>query len=465
MMSMTKWLSVCAAAGGLIALAGCGGGGSDSDGGDFESANEVEEMTYDVVYDDAAVVVEGDAMADVLSVSEDGKTVRVAGGSGTAESLEKGTVVLFAENAFGKVESLSTDGDEVVVNLGEATLNELIRDGEISWKDDIRWDEMSAVTLSRAFVQAGFVGQEATPEPTLPVPKGLKFSGKFAGWDVSIELKPTSDRLNMDLSAKYGEAVAVTGKGFISNFTEETLLKFEDSQFGEAAVRTTELETEMELTWHAFRRNNDEGLTEVAQFTLPVSLPIPFFIGPIPFQFSVKAGLQVVPAFEAEASSGGSWKVNYKSSQGFKVDNTLGGAIGEMTGAQIDTTDQAETVTSSLGPAGFAVGIEFPRFELAIFGEVAMAFVTLKTYSAGLWTPGTTLTADIAPCQSGFTEVSATYGYKLGILGGVGIEAESDIWKQRVNKFLDDPCSIEGGDPPQDTLDSGPGENAGGAFD
>jgi hypothetical protein len=466
-MSITKWLFASAAIGVLLVAVACGGGGesgSDSDG-DLTSANEVEEMTYDVVYDDDAVVVEADAMADVVSVSEDGKTVRLSAGSGTAESLEEGTVVLFAESAFGTVESLSEDGDEVVVELGEATLNELIRDGEISWKDDIQWDEMSAATLSRAFLQAGFVGQEATPEPTLPTPEGLKFTGKYEGWEVSIELKPTSERLNLDLSAKYGEAVAVTGKGFISNFTEETLLKFEDSQFGEAAVRTTELETEMELTWHAFRRNDDAGLTEVAQFTLPVSLPIPFFIGPIPFQFSVKAGLQVVPAFEAEASSGGSWKVNYKSSQGFKVDNTLGGAIGKMTGAEIGTTDQAETVTSSLGPAGFAVGIEFPRFELAIFGEIAMAFVTLKTYSAGLWTPGTTLTADIAPCQSGFTEVSAKYGYKLGILGGAGIEAESEIWKQRVNKFLDDPCSLDGGDPPQDTLDSGPGENAGGAFD
>lgn len=464
-MKYMSWTLALAVASALVVAAACGGGGDSDDDDGTPVPDEIEEMTYDVIYDDGAMVVEGEAMADVMAVSEDGKTVTLAAGSGTAEGISEGDVVLFAESAFGTVESISTDGDETVVELGEATLNQIISDGEISWKNEVKWDEMSASNLSQEFVHAGFVLQEATPEPTIPLPKGLKFSGKIGGWEVSIELKPTSERLNIDLTAKYGDAVAVTGKGFISNFTEETLLKFEDSQFGEAASRTTELETEMELTWHAFRRNNNAGLTEVAQFTLPVAFPIPFFIGPIPFKFSIKAVLQVVPAFEAEASSGGSWKVNYKSSQGFKVDNTLGGSIGEMTGAQIDTTDQAETVTSSLGPAGFAIGIEFPRFELAIFGDIAMAFVTLKTYSAGLWTPGTTLTADIAPCQTGYTEISAKYGYKMGILGGVGISAESDIWKQRVNKFLDNPCSLDGGPPPEDTLETGPGANEGGIFD
>jgi hypothetical protein len=151
--------------------------------------------------------------------------------------------------------------------------------------------------------------------------------------------------------------------------------------------------------------------------------------------------------------------VNYKSSQGFTLENTLGGAIGRLTGATIDTTNSTEAVTSGLGPAGFAVGVEFPRFELGVFGDTAVAFVTLKTYSAGLWTPGTTLTADIPPCQMGFTEISAQYGYAFSILGGgVSVEASSDIWKQRHNKFLDEPCSLDGGPAPQDVSEPGPGD-------
>jgi hypothetical protein len=471
---MNPWRRISALLAALIitSLAACGGGGDDDDdsgGGGGTFTNEVEDVTYDVSYSDDAVVVESDAMVDVVAVSEDLKTVTLAAGSDTAEGIEEGDVILIAESTFGTVESIEEDGDEVVVTLGDATLNEIIQDGTLAWKDEIHWDELSASSLSESFVQAGFIPegglgdaenrprQEGTPAPTFAVPTGLKFSGMYRGWQVTVELKPTAERLNFTLTAKYQDVVAVTGTGFISNFTEETLLKFEDSQFGEVAVRTTELETEMELKWHAFRRNNAAGLTEVAQFTLPVSLNIPFVIGPIPFTFSIKAVLQVVPAFESEASSGGSWKVNYTSSQGFKVDNTLGGSIGRMTGAQIDTS--GETVTSGLGPAGFAVGVEFPRFELSVLKGIAVAFVTLKTYSAGLWTPGTTLSADIPPCQMGYTEVSARYGYQLQILGGAGVSAESEIWKQRTNKFLKDPCSLDGGPAPQDTLSSGPGDS------
>jgi hypothetical protein len=467
----------------LLFLVACGGGGDDDDdGGDDTSdgdtfTNEIEEVVYDVTYNNDAVIVDDEGMADVISVSEDRKTVVLEAGSDTAEDLEEGDVVLIAQHTFGTVESIEEDGDEVEVTLGEANLADIIQDGEISWKDDIVWNELSVSTLSESFVQAGFVPSggygaagplqegDGEPDPTFPAPDALKFSGEISGWEVEFELKPTADRLEMALEAKFGDVMAVTGEGFISNFTEETLVKYEDSQFGEAAVRTTELETELTLEWHAFSRNEDQALTEVTQFTIPVSFDIPFFIGPIPFTFAIKAGLQVVPAFESEASSGGSWKVHYSSSQGFTTTNTLGGAIGRMTGAEIDTTSDTETVTSGLGPAGFAVGVEFPRFELAILGDIAVAFVTLKTYSAGLWTPGTTLTADIPPCQMGFTEVSAIYGYALTLLGGIGVEGQAEIWKQRTNKFLDDPCSLDGGPAPEDTLNTGPGDPGSGSDD
>lgn len=489
-MRTQHWLFTILALALVSALAACGGGGGDGGGLageadrslidqpfvtfdpnepgydlDVAAANKVEESSYKVEYDKDAVVVDEETVEDdVLNVSDDGKTVRLRAGSATAEDLRLGDVVLFAGKAFGRVAGIDEDGDEVVVDLsGEANLAQVIKNGTFSWHDEINWSDLSVATLSDGFHRAGFVSLQAspTPAPTFATPTGLKFSGMFNGWQVSVELKPTPERLNMTLVAKYGDIIAVTGKGFISNFAEETFVQIENGKLGEAAVRATDLETEMELRWNAFRRNTGQQLTEVAQFTLPVAFKIPFLIGPIPFTFSVKAGLQVVPAFEAEASSGGSWKVNYKSSQGFKVDNTLGGPIGRMTGADIGLTDTTPAVTSSLGPAGFAVGVEFPRFELSVFGSTPIAFVTLKTYSAGLWTPGTTLSGDIPPCQMGYTEVSAQYGYAFSILGGkVGTSATADIWKQRKHVFKDNkPCSLDGSAAPKDSLTQGPGDS------
>jgi hypothetical protein len=43
--------------------------------------------------------------------------------------------------------------------------------------------------------------------------------------------------------------------------------------------------------------------------------------------------------------------------------------------------------------------MEFPRLELSVAGVGTFAVVTLDTYAAGEFTPGTTLTSDIPPCQ------------------------------------------------------------------
>ena len=68
---------------------------------------------------------------------------------------------------------------------------------------------------------------------------------------------------------------------------------------------------------------------------------------------------------------------------------------------------------------GFAVGLEFPRLELSL-GHPATgglfktyAFLTLDQYANGMFTPGTTLTADIPPCQRADIQVSAIAGYNF----------------------------------------------------
>jgi hypothetical protein len=274
---------------------------------------------------------------------------------------------------------------------------------------------------------------------------GLSYSGTVEGFEVSVTLKPEGSRLNIDLTASRklpaGTGMKATVTGWVGGFTQETFLRYEDSTPTELTSKALGVESELELKWSAAKIG--EALTEVSSFKLPVSLPIPFAIGPIPVIISIGANLQVVPELSvAEASSGGSYKVKYRSDQGFEISGGSDSAIGALLSSDIGVS--GETVSAGFGVVAFALGVEFPRMELSFFGTTSV-FITLKTYSTSQWTPGTTLTSDIPPCQMGTTSIAAYAGYKLALLGFTLGEKTEELWKTDYEKFKDDkPCSLTG---------------------
>lgn len=436
-----RW-RVLAMAGLLVlsaAPAACGGGASDEEpsGDDADvAAAGLSEETFDVTMrDDAAIVDEAVMDEAFLGMSDDGRTLRFEPGNTAVEALEVGQAAIFAKEALGVITDIREEDGEVIVETDEATLDQVIQDGEIGWSYDINWSEIPAEAFTEPAEAAGLqvYQQEAS----------LKFSGTIKGFEVEFELKPGDDgKLEIGIEAKRGENLAVSAEGYVSGFTQETFINYEDSVAGEVSSKSIGLESEMELKWAAFTIGA-QGITEIASLSIPVELPIRFFIGPIPVKISVKAVLQVVPELSVEgASSGGSWKVKYRSDQGFEIDNTLHNPVGALIDSAIDTS--GDTVSAGFGPVGFGLGIEFPRLEVALF-ESAVAFITIKTYSTSLWTPGTTLTNDIPPCQKGSTTITAIAGYAVSFLGIAAVESQEEIWKDFFEKFKDDrPCTLTG---------------------
>jgi hypothetical protein len=274
---------------------------------------------------------------------------------------------------------------------------------------------------------------------------GLSYSGTVEGFEVSVTLKPEANRLNIDLTASRklpaGTGLKATVTGWVSGFTQETFLRYEDSTATQMTSKALGVESELELKWSAAKIG--EALTEVSSFKVPVSLPIPFTIGPIPVIVSIGASLQVVPELSVEeASSGGSYKVKYRSDQGFEINGGSDTAIGRLLSSDIGVS--GETVSAGFGVVAFALGVEFPRMEISFFGTTSV-FITLKTYSTSQWTPGTTLTSDIPPCQMGTTSIAAYAGWKLALLGFTLGEKTEELWKTEYEKFKDDkPCSLTG---------------------
>lgn len=422
------------------------------------------ETTYDVTYTDETRVIEpSEAEAQHVSTSEDGRTFRFRP-TDSLRGLEPGNVAIFGGIGFGRVSAVREEGDELVIDTAEATLGEAIQDGEIGWTLPVRWDQLPAASYREAgeTIATAFAEQAAgdivlamavdapTPDPEITLAdngltEGLTYSGKVQGFDVTVSLNPTAERLNIDLKASHalpgGTKMEATVTGWVSGFTQETFLRYEDSTPTQLTSQALGVESELLLEWHAAKLG--EALTEVSSFKLPVSLPIPFLIGPIPVVIKVGANLQVVPELSVpDASSGGSYQVKYRSDQGLEVSGGSSSALGKLIESDIGVA--GETVSAGWGVVAFALGVEFPRLELSFFGTVSV-FITLKTYSTSQFTQGTTLSSDIPPCQMGTTSLAAYAGYALKLLGFTIGEKTEELWKTDYEKFKDDrPCSLTG---------------------
>jgi hypothetical protein len=418
---------------------------------------------YQVTYNEGTSVVEAtDFEAAVLASPDPSPATGETDGTyrfrptDWANSLKPGQVVIFANHALVKVTSAENTGNEVVVHTERAALNEAIRDGQVSWSYPVDWNNLPAQSydqmklelarLSNQPMAMSGAGIEGAGGGVAEVTKGVDWSGNIQGFDMGLKLTPTPDQLNMELTAKKtlpgGTSVAASAKGWISNFTQETFLTYEQSQGGSATSKTIGLHGEVNVEWHAARLG--EALTDVASFKLPVALPIPFTVGPIPVVLKLMATLQIVPELSVDqASSGGAYKLAFSTDQGINISGSSQTPFSDV--KSVDIGVNGETVSAGFGVVAFALGIEFPRFEISVFGTTS-AFITLKSYSSSQWTPGTTLTNDIPPCQMGTSSLAAYAGYSVAILGFKLAGSDPiELWKRDFTKYLNDkPCTLTG---------------------
>ncbi|MPZ98792.1 MAG: hypothetical protein GEU80_05530 [Dehalococcoidia bacterium] len=435
----------------LVVSAACGGGGDDG-----PTATNLETRFDVTAHGDVALLDEDTVNEQLVSSNPMAGEYRFERGADLGD-ITPGQPVVIPGEGFGLVREVVEDGDQVVLWVEEATLADIIQDGEIAWDYDVSWDDfdityeqlaaipgISDIVITRGSGTAGLLNI-AYQEPN---PRKIEISFEHRGWTFKIEFEPTDGRLNFKLTAglKVGmsEPAAISGEGWISGFNYSSIGHFSDGAPSDFTTEVNGLQGELELKWAAF---TEPGTTiaEVVRFNVPVALPIAL-PGPfgIPFVLQIKMGGRIVPELSApSASSGGSWKVTYSSDQGFNVDDAVGKPTGSAKSQKVDTS--GDTVSAGEGPVGFGVGLEFPRFELGVAGLEPFAFITLDMYSTSLWTPGTLLTNDIPPCQYGYTKHSAVAGYALKIMGWGGLSDQYTLFEHQENKYLDGKeCTLTG---------------------
>ncbi|GHJ46882.1 hypothetical protein Cs7R123_42240 [Catellatospora sp. TT07R-123] len=434
----------------LVLTAACGGSSDDGSaaapGPAASSGPAGMAGTFDnVTYGPNAVVVDAGAVASGLR-AEDGKVFRFAAGTKGIDKLAPGKTVLFGGKAVRKVAAVRTEGDQVVVETADTTLNELVDTGTVGWTVPVAWAGLSEKDYKAVRLSDGTTTRVADVSLVRQAGDGPSVTNKWTigGVEVTLKLTPKATRLDVELEASRANA-KVTASGWVSNFTNETRMEFDHGAGRSITSNIRKLSAEMEVTWAAVGRSGTGLDTDIARLSFPFEAPIPFVVGGIPFTLKVKSAIRIVPALRENSSSGGSFKVTYDADQGFaKSGSPL------LTGTSDLRTAEAvlgakETVTAGYLPVGFGWGWEFPRLELATLGIGTFAFITLDTYVAGEFTPGTTLTADIPPCQRASATLHAIAGYKLELLGFATLKDQTTLWEKKIEKFKDDePCTLTG---------------------
>jgi len=408
-----------------------------------------EGTTYEgVEYADKSTVIDEDAMRSGLR-GEDGKTFRFAEGTKGVDKLAAGGVALFAGAAIRKVTSVRKSGGEVVVETADAKLNDLIKKGKIGYQGPMNWSKLprNAFRDIRFGVndQQPLLANVAGVESWQPEQSIVK-NWNISGFEVELKLTPKLDKLEFELDAKRSPTIRVTGKGSISNFGFQTDLEYDQSSGQLIETEVLDLKAEAELTWAALGVGNKGIDTDTVRLKLPFEVPFPFFVAGLPFVLKVKSEVRIVPVLAEDSSSGGSFKVSYSADTGFTSSK---GALPKAK-STVDDSDaelgDKETVTAGFRPVGFAWGWEFPRLELSMVGIGTFAFISQDTFMSGEFTPGTTLTADIPPCQKAAVTLHAIAGYKLEILGFLAAKDQTTLWEKKVERFKDDkPCTLTGG--------------------
>ncbi len=414
------------------------------------------------------------AAANLRTVDEDGTLVFRATQGGVVD-LKPGNVLVVEGLAARRVTKVTPQGESVTISTADANFTDVITEGKLGWTYGINFSKLpdtayafsTAGALRRDFIATAGELDPDTIRELAVAGTALRFVGTVSGFEVELKLTPKPDRMEVELSAKRSN-VKIQAAGFITNFVQETQMEFDNGAGTLFETKINGLKGEATVTWNAFQVSDPSLDSDIVALEIPFSIPIPIMVGPIPVTINVKANIRVVPELTSgNASSGGSWKVTYDTDHGFSTNGGDPTPISQLRNMAADLGSEP-TVTAGLGVTGFGAGFEFPRLELQLghpidkglleqaaggselYQKVSAllrpyVFLTLNTYISGLWTPGTTLSADIPPCQRSSVKVSAIAGYKMSVLGMVELSDNKLLWEKSFDQFKDDePCTLTG---------------------
>ncbi len=390
----------------VVILLSCGGNEKENVG---KNGNipEPDKFTYDVEYTENTEIVEENLMEMLISSDKTSGVYRFNEDADDLLDIEPGKVVIFYGHSLRRIKSVQKEGNEIIVNTKYATLNEAIKNGTIAWETEIDWssDQPEVKNASLLMGDAIFASETSSELK-------IHFEGKINGWDIKLDLEPKNNKLSIDITGsktiKGQKVCSIRGKGFISKFTTQAEINFANSELENFEFRNNGLKGELEIIFAAV------GLgSEIATLEIPVKIRMPTVIYGIPISFNLGCNLKVYPEVKEGASSQASYKITYDSDMGFNFIEGDAQVKSKINSESMAVT--GETVSAGVIAMGVGVGLEFPRFEIGILGEVVVPYFLYNTSISTFFEPG--LLSNVPPCQEGRMKFKCVSGIDLKFFG------------------------------------------------
>jgi hypothetical protein len=400
---LTKILSLLLIA---VILFSCGGDEKENISKN-ENIPKPDKSIYDVEYTENTEIIKENLMGMLISSDKASGVYRFNEDADDLLDIEPGKVVLFYGHSLRRIKSVQKEGNEIIVYTEYATLNEAIKNGTIAWESEIDWSSDQPEVKNASLLMGDVIFASETSSELK-----IHFEGKIQGWDINIDLEPKNNKLSIDItgskSIKGQKVCSIQGKGFISKFTNQAEINFANSELENFEFQNNGLKGELEIIFAAV------GLgSEIATLEIPAKIKMPTIVYGIPISFNIGCNLKIYPEVKEGASSQASYKITYDSDMGFNF--TEGDA---QVKSKINSENMAvtgETVSAGVVAMGVGVGLEFPRFEIGILGEIVVPYFLYNTSVSTFFEPG--LLSNAPPCQEGRMKFKCVSGIDLNFFG------------------------------------------------
>jgi hypothetical protein len=350
----------------------------------FHDLRELPGTIADVTLTNNTVRIDDATTRRILkSVGSDGDVFVFDNSDPRIQGLHEGQVLLLDDVAVRKVLAVARKDNLIVVGTDYASLTDFIQQGHLKWDAPIRFGSLFAKANEPPGPATATTGMWWVPGGTVyAATGGLSYSGKVDGWDASMSVTPSSNRMDMTfkVSRSYqGISVMASSKGFLKDFLSSADVQVAQGDLSNFSYNASNLNGEMNVEYAATRDGDAAGIDK-PNIKLPALAKIPMPIDGIPFMLTINANLILKPGFGAkkEAASG-SFKISYNGDEGFQV---KGGT--SQPSSNIDGSGSFGRIdTASLAPHAILVGLAAPKITLSLGLQSAMD-VLQEAFPSGL---------------------------------------------------------------------------------
>ncbi len=423
----------------LLFLYSCGGDKKKSNS--FSNTYIVPKTeTFEVTKQENTQTVSGKVLDDLESYNAETGTYVFSDSADEVEDLEPGKVVLFETHSLRKVTSVRKESGKIIVESEYARLTDYYKDAKISYSAPITWDksQVSAAKMkigtpvaTMSVPMFGFTNPQNEGEEEQEIESGgdselhIALERDINGWNVKFELTPEAGgKLNISLTATKGNLCSIKAEGFISSFTSNANIDIQGGETQSASYSNDGMEGEMEVKFAAVGLGSDIAILEI-----PAEISQTILInGIIPVTLKLKANLKIYPEVAAGSSSQVSMKVKYNSNIGFSYEDGEVTSRGDVTGDSAEQTGDSNTATA--GIAGMGVGVEFPRIEISMLGNLIVPYILLDTRTSSYLSTGL---LDNRPCHTARCKYEVHVGVSLNFLNIASINNDYKAFEQVKN--------------------------------